>query len=404
MKALTVTMDKFMELKREMMMNPDFSPEIYDLVEYQDDFPDFSLVNENWVKVKVALGGICGSDMHIMALRTSTVLSNFTSFPAIPGHETVGEIVEIGTNVEGFFVGERVICDTNLGCEVRGLDPCPQCQEGDYNLCSNLDKGDIAPGVVIGLCKDVGGSWGEYLVVHKSQLYKLPENLTYEQAIIAEPIACTIRGVLKIKPKRNDTCVVIGGGMMGLATIATLKALSDCKIISVVKYKYQGELATKLGSDEVHLIKKDRHLKKIGRELGCRIISPVMEDAYPVGGGAEFVIDSVGNPSSIHDSLRLVKPKGTLLLIGYPSHIQVDWTPIMAKEITITASNIFSYDVIEGETKPTMEIALELLKEGKINASGLVTHKFKLEDYKEALQVADNKSKYQATKVVFEHE
>lgn len=306
--------------------------------------------------------------------------------------------------MDGFSIGERVICDTNLACEVRGLEPCPQCKQGDYNLCSNLDKGDIAPGLVIGLCKDVGGSWGEFLVVHKSQLYKLPNNLTYEQAIIAEPIACTIRGILKIKPAENDNVVVIGGGMMGLATIATLKALSECKIISLVKYKYQGDLATKLGADQVHLIKKDRHLKKIGRELGCRIISPVMEAAYPIGGGADYVIDSVGNPSSIHDGLRLVKPKGTFLLIGYPSNIQVDWTPIMAKEITLTASNIFSYDTIGEETKPTMQIALELLSEGKIDTSGLVTHKFKLEEYKDALKVADNKSQHQATKVVFEHQ
>ena len=152
------------------------------------------------------------------------------------------------------------------------------------------------------------------------------------------------------------------------------------------------------------IAKKDLHIKKIARKLGYRVVSPVMEDAYPLGGGADIVFDSVGNASSLSNSLRLIKPKGTVVLIGYPSYVEIDWTPLMAKEITITGTNIFSYDEYEGDRKRKLQIALDLIASGKVNVKDFITHKFNLEEYKKALEIATYKSKYNAVKVVFTYE
>ena len=100
----------------------------------------------------------------------------------------------------------------------------------------------------------------------------------------------------------------------------------------------------------------------------------------------------------------VLKPQGTFLLLGYPAYIEVDWSPMMAKEIKIITSNIFGHDIIDGKTMRTMQIAVDLISSGKINVKDFVTHKFNIEDYKEALEVAENKSKYNAVKVVFQFE
>ena len=88
MKALTVKMEKFLELTQKKTLDPDFKPKIYDLVELEN-VPEMKLINENWVKVKVKLGGICGSDLSLLSLRVSTTYSGFTSFPSIPGFAKV---------------------------------------------------------------------------------------------------------------------------------------------------------------------------------------------------------------------------------------------------------------------------------------------------------------------------
>jgi threonine dehydrogenase-like Zn-dependent dehydrogenase len=284
------------------------------------------------------------------------------------------------------------------------LEPCDSCKGGDFNLCANFDKGEISPGAITGFCAETGGGWGEYMVAHSSQVIKIPDSISDEEALIAEPLACTIHGVLKRVPKDDENCVVVGCGTMGLATILAVKALSKSNLIAIAKYPFQSELAKKMGADEVFLVKKDLHIKKIARKLGARVVSPIMEDAYPLGGGADVVFDSVGNASSLSNSLRLIKPKGTVILIGFPSYTEIDWTPVIAKEISITGTYIFGYDEYEGERKRTLQIALDFIASGKVDTKDFITHKFSLEEYKEALEMATYKSKHDAVKVVFTYE
>lgn len=405
MKALTVRMERFLELRQKMMVDPSFKPKIYDLLDYREDLPELNLINENWVKIKVQMSGICGSDMMLLKIEQSTCLANFASFPSTPGHEIIGIITEIGENVKDLLIGDRVLIDENLSCEVRGLELCEACKDGNFNICHNFDKGDIAPGNLTGfLCVDTGGGWGEYFVAHKTQVLKIPDSVPNENAIIAEPLACAIHAVFKKLPKDKDNVIVVGCGVMGLLTILALKSFSKCNIIALDTEKSKIDMAMKFGADDVFLVKRDLHIKKVARKLGLRTVSPPLLDAYPVGGGADIVFDCVGTNPSLTTSLRLVKPKGTIVLIGYPSFVEIDWTPIMAKEINIIGSITFGTIILNGDKKRTMQIALDLISSGKIDVSGFVTHKFELDDYKEALEVASEKDKYNSIKVVFEYD
>ena len=208
MKALTIKTEKFLKLLNKKLSDPNFKPAIDELIELEE-IPEPELINENWVKVKVKLGGICGTDIHILEIDQSSYQLNFVSGPAVPGHEIVGIITELGANVKNLNIGDRVLIDEVLSCEVRGIELCGACKEGNYNLCYNFDKGDVSPGFIIGLCKDTGGGWGEYVVGHESQIFKIPDSISFEDALIAEPLAGSIHGVLKNIPKNDDKVVVV---------------------------------------------------------------------------------------------------------------------------------------------------------------------------------------------------
>lgn len=400
MKALTTNAEKFLELLQKKRSDPNFKSQIYELVEFEEvSVPE--LINENWVKIKVRLGGICGTDIHILEIEQSTYQLNFVSSPAILGHEIVGIITEIGSNVKNLSIGDRVLIDEVLACEVRGLELCGACKEGDFNLCYNFDKGDISPGFMMGLCKDTGGGWGEYIIAHKSQAFKIPGSTSFEKALIAEPLAGSIHGVLKNVPKDDDTVVVVGCGVMGLSTILALKLYSKCKIIGIDTRQTQIDLALKMGADDVFLAKKSSFIRKLAKILGTRTVSPPLLDPILVGGGADVVFDCVGIASSLTTSLRLVKPKGTVVLIGQPAELEIDWTPIFIKEINVIASNTIGTEIIDGEQKRTLQVALDLISSGQVDVGNFITHRFSLENYKEALEVASNKSKHNSIEVVF---
>jgi threonine dehydrogenase-like Zn-dependent dehydrogenase len=183
-----------------------------------------------WVRVKPLLCGICGSDLGTLSAESSPYFSPLTSPPFVMGHEIVGEVVE---DNGGFSAGERVVVEPALGCAVRGIDPpCAYCASGQYALCVNVAKGDIAPGIQTGFCGDTGGGWAEgTLVAHPSQLHRVPEDVPDEAAVAIEPLACAVHAALQVAPRADETALVIGAGSVGLFTIAALRRLTPARRI-----------------------------------------------------------------------------------------------------------------------------------------------------------------------------
>lgn len=212
-----------------------------------------ALPNRDWVRVRPVLSGICGSDIAAIAGKSSIYLSAFTSFPFIPGHEVVGLIDETDSPDVGFDVGDRVVIEPALGCEARGIQPiCKLCDTGHYANCERVLDGKISSGIQVGFCSDTGGGWSESLVVHKSQIHKIPGDLSNEAAVMIEPLSCVIHSILKAKLTEKADILVIGGGTIGLLTVLALKQLVPSTTVTLTaKYEHQLSFGQALGADNV---------------------------------------------------------------------------------------------------------------------------------------------------------
>lgn len=367
--------------------------------------PDPPLPGDEWVRVKVRLGGICGSDLHTIHLDSSPALSALTSFPFVMGHENVGTIVESGRGAAGVRLGERVTIEPPLPCAARGVvPPCANCAAGNYHLCQRYTTGHISPGLMIGACRDTGGSWGETFVAHRSQVFPLPEAVTDDNALMAEPMACTLHPLVRRPPADGATVLVIGGGVIGQCAIAALRAAGmPSRVIALVKYPFQGEMARRLGADEVvELGRGDSHYDALAELTGATLRRPMLGKRVMIG-GAHVTIECVGASRSLDDALRLTTEGGRVIVLGLASLPRgVDWTPIWLKELQVTGSYIYGVEEWQGRKARTMEIVLDWMANGRVNLAPLVTHRFPLEAYAQALQTAMGKAESQAFKVVFE--
>ena len=363
------------------------------------------LPNDEWVKVKVKYGGICGSDLNLILLNDSPTTSPFASFPFTIGHEVIGTIEEIGSKVENIHVGDRVVIDPILSCTARGrTDPCPHCQRGDYSLCHFMTEGEISPGMLIGTCRDTGGSWGSYLVAHKSQVLKLPDNVNDLNGVLVEPFGCALHAVLRNRPKKDDTVLVIGAGAIGICVVAAIRALEiPCRMVVLAKHAFQAQLASHYGADEIiYLTKNKNYIYQTAKSLHANVLEPLFGDPV-VQGGADLIFECVGNKQSINDALRFARNGGKVVLLGLAGIIDgVDWTTVWLNELDIKGSFAYSTDEYQGKKMRTLQIAIELMRNEKVDLSPLVTHRFPLERYRDALQTVVNKGKGSIMKVVFE--
>lgn len=368
--------------------------------------PEPPLPEHDWVKVRVRLAGICGSDLNVVHLHYDPrqAASPFVSFPFVVGHENVGTVIEAGPGVTRVKVGQRVTVEPVLPCAARGFhDPCVNCAAGRYNLCLRFADGHVQPGLMIGLCATTGGSWGEALVAHESQVFSVPQAVSDESAMMAEPMAVALHPLLANPPDDNLTVLVIGGGVIGLCAIASLRAFgSRARIVAVVKYPFQGDEARRLGADDVvPLGRGDAHFDAIAAITGGKLLRPILGKRILLG-GADYTIECAGTSRSVDDALRLTKANGRVLLLGQvalPSGI--DWTSIWLKGLRVTGSTFYAFNDWQGRRVRTLELVLEWMQQGKVDLSRLVTHRFPLEDYRRALETATGRAGSRAFRVAF---
>ncbi|TYQ16808.1 UNVERIFIED_CONTAM: threonine dehydrogenase-like Zn-dependent dehydrogenase [Acetivibrio alkalicellulosi] len=358
------------------------------------------LPGEDWVKVKTIYGGICGSDTNLVFLHDTPTLSPFVSEKFVIGHENVGNIVEKGKNVKDFNIGDRIVADILLPCETFGSKKCKNCSEGNTNLCENFSKGKPLTGMMLGTCNQTGGSWGEYYVAHKSQLFKVPDNLSSEQAVLVDPLASAIHPALKSLPEDSDKILIIGMGIIGLMMVAFLR-YAGCKanITVIARYDFQGQLAKKYGADQVIYSNNDNIEQKMADLTGACIHKPMIGEKYLMG-GYDKIFDCVGSQRSIKDCLRFVKSGGNVVLTGLAANINIDWTLVWFKEINLQGIYCYGSDNFKGANVRTYKIALDMLSSGKIDTAPLVTHVFTLSDYKKAIDTASSKGRHKSIKVL----
>ncbi len=370
-----------------------------------DDIPEPEVRN-GWVKIKTKYAGICGSDVNTILLEESPLLEPLCSFPAVLGHENVGIVVETGSNVTDINVGDRVVLDPILSCQTRGITPiCQNCDNGDTIRCDNFDIGDLSPAFDTGWCHDTGGAFSRFYLAHKTQIYKVPDFVSDENAVLVEPFTIGIHAVLRHFPKSNETIIVIGTGVIGLMVIIALRALgSKAKIIAIDKSEYQGRLAIEKAGADIFIQVKKGYYQKIAEEFNGRIYKPILEKKkLIVGGGADIIFECVGIPSTIEDALRFTRSGGQMILIGNPHKINVDWSLIWSRELQVLGSFASSMEKDEsGSMKHAFKIALDLMASEKVDLSWMITHKFSFpRNYKKAFKYSMNKGRYKVVKAIF---
>jgi threonine dehydrogenase-like Zn-dependent dehydrogenase len=371
------------------------------------DTAEPALPGPDWVKIKTRYGGICGSDWSLLHLNPVWYLSPFGSKRFILGHENLGTIAEVGPQVEGWAVGERVVADLLLPCATRGFtDPCPACQRGDYNLCYRFAEGTLSPGMNLGSCADTGGSWGPYFVAHQSQLVRVPERVADEHAILLDALCSALHPVLRHFPKDEDTVLVLGAGTIGLCAVAALRALgSGARVLVLAKYPFQQELARQFGADEVVQLHKDNgHFQHLSDLTGAQVYQPVLGKPAVVG-GVDIVYECVGSDDSVEDALRLAAAGGKIVLIGLPAVPKgVEWTPIWSRELTVVGTYMVAMETYRGRSMRTYDVGLELMAQEKLDLTPLLTHKFSLSEYRQAFQTLADKGSRRVLKAVFTFE
>ena len=371
------------------------------------DIPEPKLPTGQWVRIEPRLTGICGSDLATLCAKGSPYLAPVTSMPFVLGHEIVGTIVETGTEVGEVAVGDRVVVHPALGCKVRGIDPpCDACARHHDALCRNVTRGAISAGIQTGYCRDTGGGFGENLVAHQSQVYRIPSELEDRTAVLVEPLSCAIHGALRAKIADESTVLVIGCGSIGLLTIAALRALGHrARIVAVAKYDHQREHASRLGADHLLDARESTaaRYRTWAEALGAEVLDPELGKPTVLG-GADVTFDCVASSQSIDDGLRFTASGGTFVLVGMPGIPKgVDWTPLWFKEITIRAAYAYGPEFCgaSSEVRDTFEIAIDVLRQCGDKLARLVGDPFELADYRAAFASALFAGRSGAVKTVF---
>jgi threonine dehydrogenase-like Zn-dependent dehydrogenase len=351
------------------------------------DLAEQPLPGADWVRVRNRLCGICASDLHLLFLEVDPRVSP----AALPGtksislgHELIGEVTEVGSAVTALKVGDRVILESpEANCLKQKIQPpCRHCREGNHTLCENSSLGQGPRGV--------GGGWSDGFTVHETGVYRVPDELDDETALMIEPLSVGVRTVLRCLPQPHERALVVGSGIIGLAVINALRALSpDCHITALARYTHQAEMARKLRANEV--ITGEDPYAATARITGGKLYTGKFRNRMILG-GFDVVYDCIGSDKTLRDSLRWARAGGTVVLVGVnlkPMHL--DLTPVWYQEVNLIGLYAHGMEEWNGRKQSTYDLTAELLVKKKLVTDGLITHHFPLEEWRTAVRTAKDK-------------
>lgn len=322
------------------------------------------VLDDGQVIVQVHACGICGSDLHAYH-NPAQRLSN----PRIGGHELAGRIVAAGGKGGRFQPGDRVAVEPTVACNA-----CPQCLEGNYNLCAELAHvGGSAP-----------GGFAEYLAAPEQNVYHLPESVSFEAGAMAEVYAVAVHA-LSITPVRpGNQVAVIGSGPVGLALAQMARVSGAASVMLVGKPDAPLQLAQKwIGVTPIHVDTTDP-VEAVGE---CT-----------QGRGADVVFEAVGGAAqTIQQATEIAAIRGRVCMVGgHVAPLALDARYARARELTIAWS--FCYGRRDGNRE--FQIALDLMAAGKLDPAPLITHRFPLNEIQHAFAVAAGRDEYGSVKVL----
>ena len=375
--------------------------------------PEPILPGDDWLVIRARFCGICGSDHKQVFLdgNLDNPMTAVISWPQILGHEVVGTVERVGPAVRRVRVGDRVALNPWISCGPRGVvPPCPECAAGRNTLCRNFTKGRVAPGIHTGNSRDVTGGFAELLPAHESMAVPIPEGVSWDQAVLADPFSVAFHSVLKVRPGPGTTCAVYGCGNLGLLTVHLLKRLfPGVRVLAIAAFPHQAEMARAFGADRVLDARPAyRVIERVAEETGCEVYYLKPKKPWLLE-GVDFVFDTVASAETLETSVRIVKARdrkggGAIVVTGVSSPRRFEWTPWYFKEVRMIGSNAFAVEEFEGRREHAYHHYFRFLQEGRVDPTAMLTHRFPLDRYQDALVCARDQKNSRAVKVLFTYE
>ncbi len=373
-------------------------------------FPDPDFLLDDWVVLRPRLTGICGSDSKqvFMDWNESTrspdnPTRGWFSMPQVLGHEVVADVVALGPAAHGVEIGDRVVLDPWLTCAPRGVDPvCPACAAGDLTFCESFAVPPIAPGIHTGTSRDATGGWADLMPAHVSMLHPVPETVSDELAVFADPFAVMLHAITRNPPPPNGRAMVYGAGALGTCAVAILRALHpDVEVVVVARFPAQAALAAKLGATVVGHEPALAVIEAVAAWSGGRILA---NEGLPMThpGGVDVVYDTVGKRETFEVGARVLRARGTLVKAGVHGPTYWEDTPLYFKELRFTGSNAFGIETVDGVRRHGIDHYLDLVAAGRVDLTGMLTHTFDLDDWRSAFMALACQDESGAIKVAFD--
>ena len=336
--------------------------------DFRTEYIDKPIVGDNELLIKVKSTAICGTDMRILTGKKTKGVR----YPSVIGHEICGKIAKVGKNITNWQEGDRVAVANVVPCH-----SCHSCLTGRENACLNRKA--------IGY--EFNGGFAEYvlvpsIVLESNNLVKLPNDISYEEGALIEPLSCCIRGLKNAGTKFGDIVLIVGAGPIGLMHMQLSKLAGAKTVIVSEPIESRREKAKKLGADIV--------------------VNPMEEDLKSIvmketdGLGVDVIVMAIGVPPLVNDILKLCCKGGTVnLFAGFAGtgETKIEVNTIHYNEIKVNGSTAYQrQDYLE---------AAKMVIEHKINLKEIVTHKFNLDDFDKAYEVCKSG---EGLKVVIEPE
>ncbi len=313
------------------------------------------------VEIEVQAAGICGSELHLYHD------NHVYDPPVIVGHEFCGIVSRVGPNVKYYKVGDRVVSENNK----RTCGVCEFCRTGRSILCRERKS--------VGY--KVNGGWTQYFCTPEKWLLRIPDNVSYEEAAMTEPVSVATQALfVKKTVTYGDVVLVQGCGVIGIINAIVAKILGASTVIitgTKEDEKVRLPIARKVGIEHVLNI-EETDLKKYIMDLTS-------------GKGADVIVEASGSKQAIYDMSDIIRKTGTIVVIGETSQkdIPIRWTDLVFKAVTLH----FCF----GNGFEAWSLALKLMEEKTLHLDSLITHRIPLQEFRKGFDLLDNK---EALKVI----
>jgi len=372
------------------------------------DVAEPKLFGGDWAIIRPRLTGICGSDTKQVLMdfedAEDSPMTAFITFPQVLGHEVVATVEEVGDDIDGIAPGQRVVLNPWLSCGPRGIDPpCPACEIGDWSMCIHFHDGRLAAGIHTGNSSDATGGFAELVPAHQHMMIPVPDGVSDEVAVLGDPFAVSLHAITRNPPQQGGRAVVYGAGALGTCATAILRSLyPTVEVATIAAWDAQAALAEKLGATVFRPEPREQLIEQLAGWSGGVLRRPW--DGLPIcyPGGIDVVYDTVGAPATFEVDMRVLKARGTMVQLGLSSWSRGEYTPLYFKEIRWVGSNAFGFEDVDGVRQHAIAHYLDMVVDGRIDLTGILTHTFVLDEWRDAWTTLINQETTGAIKVAFD--